>query len=141
MSKIDLRIDESTKRYLLDTCEKLGDKSINYTVKNLLKWCQFNGVDPSKNTSTFDEEVRKMIEHIHLSVPHLMLSSSLNSMATMENLSEQRLKELSKRAMSRLNQRCGDFQNVQYEKTSFTFNQSGLRESPESEELTKWKLP
>jgi hypothetical protein len=96
-------------------------------------------VDPSKNPSTFDEDTRKMIEHIHLSIPHLMLSSSVSSLAAMNDLDEDKKKVISKRAIERLNQRVGDFQNIEYKTLSITINNTGLKQAPENEEITEWK--
>lgn len=141
MGHIAFKIDAETEVYLREIQDKTGDGSLNLIAKKLIKWCLINDINPSENPSFFDGDTRKMIEHIHLSIPHLMLSSSVNSLVAMDDIQDEKKKELSEKAIARLNQRCGDFQNINYKKVSVKFNQTGLKEAPENEEITEWKYP
>lgn len=139
MGHIAFKIDAETEKYLKQIQEKTCDNSLNLIAKKLIKWCLINDVDPSKKTSEFDDDVRKMIEHIHLSIPHLMLSSSVSSLAAMGDLDNDKSKEISDTAIKRLNQRVGDFQNINYKTLSVTINKTGMKQAPEDEEITEWK--
>lgn len=139
MTALNLRIDASTEDYLKKINRESGDKSLSLTAKNLIKWCQNNGVDPTESYQGFDADLRKMIEHIHLSIPHMMLSLSTVAQATFGESDEDDKKEMIKKTLKKLNQKCGDFQNINYKNVKVSFNKFGLKQAPESEELSEWK--
>ena len=139
MHLLSIRVDSSTEEYLRKLCQENEDKSLNLSAKNLLKWCQSNNIDPSKNHSQFDDEVRKMIEHIHLSMPHVMMSSYMSLQGSFSGLAQEKKDELYKKGTSFLNQNMGDFQNVEYKNVRVTYNPIGLKRAPEDEEYSEWK--
>lgn len=139
MLSISFRIDKVTEEFLRDLCHENNDKSINVTAKKLLNWCAENKINPSKQASFFDSEVRKMIEHIHMSIPHLMLSSHLTLQSTSSDLPDEKKDILQRKTLKYLNKSVGDFQNVEYKRIKVTYNNFGIKQTPESEEYTEWK--
>lgn len=138
MMPISIRIERSEEDYL----KKIADKnniSIGKALKKVLEWCSINDVDLSKSNSVFDENVRKMIEHIHVSIPNLMYLSRMNTLFSGESVSKEKSEEFKKTSLDYINNTCGDFQYIYYNNVRVSINPFGLKQVPSDKETTLWK--
>lgn len=137
MIPLSIRIERNEEDYL----KKIADKnniSIGKSLKKILEWCVINDIDLSKSHSAFDEEVRKMIEHIHVSIPNLMYLSRMNTLFTGEGVSKEKSEEFKKTSLDYINNTCGDFQYIQYNNIRVSINPFGMKQVPGDKDTTLW---
>lgn len=139
MTQIAFRVDSEVADYLSALSKSNRDNSVNLTAKKLIQWCMFNDINPSDNRSCFDGEDRKMIEHIHLAIPHLMMSSGLGTQASIDAFDDSKKKKMAEIALDNLNKKCGDFQNIAYKTVQVTHNSFGLKQATQPDETTDWR--
>lgn len=115
--------------------------SLGKAMKELIKWCQLNDIDISKPLPSMDGDTKKMIEHIHLSIPNLLYLSRIQTLLGSDKFSDEEVTKCRKQTIAYLNTVCGDFQNVTYSEIPCSSNEIGLNQSTIEPEKTKWKLP
>lgn len=138
MMPLSIRVERNEEDYL----KKIADQnniSIGKSLKKVLQWCVLNEVDLSKSHSVFDEEVRTMIEHIHVSIPNLMYLSRMNTLFSGEGIAKEKSEEFKKISLDYINNTCGDFQYIHYNNVRVSINPFGMKQVPSDKETTLWK--
>ena len=138
MIPLSLRIDRNEEDYLKKIANQ-NNISLGKSLKKVLEWCAINEVDLSKSHSVFDEEVRKMIEHIHVSIPNLMYLSRMNTLSSGEGITKDTSEEFKKTSLNYINSTCGDFQYIHYDNIRVSINPFGMKQVPSDKETTLWK--
>lgn len=117
------------------------ETSLGKAMKELIKWCQHNNIDISKPLPSIDGDIKKMVEHIHMSIPNLMYLSRIQTLLGSDKFSDEEVQKCRKQTIAYLNTACGDFQNVTYSEIPYSSNEVGLKQAAIEPEKTKWKLP
>lgn len=138
MIPLSIRIEKNEQDYLKKIASK-NHLSIGKSLKKVLEWCAINDVDLSKPHSIFDEDVRKMIEHIHVSIPNLMYLSRINTLLCAEGRNKDTLDDFKKISLDYINNTCGDFQHTNYNAIRVSINPFGMKKVPCDKETTLWK--
>lgn len=138
MISLSIRVEKKESDYLNKIAER-NNISIGKALKKVLEWCSINEVDLSKSHSVFDEDVRKMIEHIHVSIPNLMYLSRMNTLFSGDNISKEKTEEFKKTSLDYINNTCGDFQHVTYNNIRVSINPFGMKQVPCDKDSTLWK--
>ena len=108
-------------------------------MKELVKWCQLNQVDISKKHDEMNNDMKRMIEQIHIAIPNLMYLSRIQTLLASEELPKEKVTQVSNQAVDYLNKTCGDFQDIQYNQVRYSMNSIGIRSTPISKDKTLWK--
>lgn len=148
MTSIAARLSQKELDYLTEiaSTQKLykGDSeelSLGKALKEVIKWCQSNQIDISKTHQSMDNDIKKMIEHIHVSIPHLMYLSRLQTLINSDNIPDEKVKICRQQTIDYLNKVCGDFQHTSYNEVRFSMNDIGLKTTPSDKDKTQWTLP
>ena len=146
MTRIGFRVDVETEDYLSKTAKKNmlltpsgNDVSLGGSARKIIEWCMKNDIDISKNINELSSETTKMIEQIHIALPHLMLLTRMNTQGFLDENTPERVKKIRASAVKYLNKTCGSFQSVYYENIKVSINDIGMKQVPEAEENTTWK--
>ncbi len=92
----------------------------------LLSHCIHNQISPAKHKTQDLEALRKMVEQIHASIPHLLYQNNLQSMVLTSPLNDGELKLLKEKNLAYLNDHFAGFQNITYNKINIKINGIGL---------------
>ena len=146
MGTIGVRLNNREKEYLREIAEKEGlytgennEPSLGKALRELVKWCAINGVDMSKKRDVFDEEVRNLIEQIHVSIPNLMYLSRMNTLLVDEGIDKDIILDKKDKAIDYINKTCGAFQAANYKTLRVSINPFGLKQIPSDKDTTLWK--
>lgn len=115
--------------------------SLGKALRELVRWCLLNDIDINKKTKSIDDDLVKMIEHIHIALPHLMYLSRLQTLMVSDGISDEKILGGKRQSIDYLNKVCGDFQNVQYTQVHFSMNDFHLKTTPSDKDKTVWKSP
>lgn len=115
------------------------DVSHGKAMKEIIKWCQHHDVDINKRQQSVDDNIKKMIEQIHISIPNLMYLSRLQLLLNSQSIPDEEQSICVKKTMDYLNSACGDFQNINYNEIRFSMNDLGIKQIPIDKEKSLWK--
>ena len=115
--------------------------SLGKALNELVRWCHLNQVDIYQNHNAVHDDIKKMIEQIHMSIPHLMYLSRVQTLLYSDGIPAEKTKNARYQAVEYINKICGDFQNINYNLVRFSMNEIGLKSMPANKEKTLWKLP
>ncbi len=116
-----------------------NELSLGKAMKALIKWCQLNQVDISKKHDEMNNDMKRMIEHMHIAIPNLMYLSRMQTLLATEELPKEKLTQVRNQAVDYLNKTCGDFQDIQYNQVRYSMNSIGIRSTPITKDKTLWK--
>ncbi|ANN97229.1 TPA: hypothetical protein ACGAQA_002174 [Legionella pneumophila] len=143
---ITLRISEYEREYLNKIAhqfelQKRGSSDISpaKALKFLLEFCLHNEISPHKKSENPLQDIRKMIEQIHASIPHLMYHNHYQSLVISSNINDDSLKEIKQKTIEYLNDNFSGFQNNSYKEVRFKMNGIGLKTVPIEEGESLWK--
>ena len=98
MDIVSLRLSDHEKDYLVSIAEKFnlkkqGSDELSHTkaLKHVLSFCLHNEIDFSKKEDENLTEMRKMLEQIHASIPHLMYHQKFQSVVLANKYSDEDL--------------------------------------------------
>lgn len=140
MKMIGTRLDESEYSYVEALAKKMGVKP-SRAIKAVLSFAAKTDLDVTKPTTKVSDDLRKMIEQIHMIMPHIMYSSRLSSVINMRGIPESEMKQLQQNLLEDTTQRCGDFQSVTYTQNYTNTSKIGFTQMPIEQEVSAWKLP
>lgn len=115
--------------------------SLGKALNELVRWCHLNRIDINSNHNAVNDDIKKMIEQIHVAIPHLMYSSRLQNVLLSDGITEEKITRSRAQTLEYLNKTCGDLQNIQYDLVRFSMNEIGLKTLPVNKDKTLWKLP
>lgn len=134
---LSIRISESEKEYLQNIAKSFNlqkpnseDFSYSKAIKILLEYCQNNEIYPNKNTQNPLKDLRKMIEQIHASIPHLIYHNNYQSLAASSKLEDELVIQIKQKTIDYLNNNFSGFQNISYKEVKFKINNIGLKTIP-----------
>lgn len=143
---ISLRISEHEKEYLQNIAknfdlQKRGSEDISYSkaIKVLLDFCLHNDIYPSRKSENPLQEIRKMIEQIHASIPHLMYHNHYQSLVISSKFDDDSLSQIKQKSIEYLNNNFSGFQNITYKEVRFKMNGIGLKTIPIEQGDSLWK--
>lgn len=143
---ISLRISELEKDFLENIAkifdlQKRGTEEISYSksLKILLEYCFKNEIVPTRKSENPIQEMRKMIEQIHASIPHLMYHNNYQSLVLSSQLNDETLTKIKHKSIEYLNGNFSGFQNVTYKEVRFKLNGIGLKTLPIEQGESLWK--
>lgn len=143
---VSLRITEHEKEYLKNIAakfdiQKRGSTDISYAkaLKILLDYCLHNDINPSQTNDNELQEMRKMIEQIHASIPHLMYHNNLQSIVLLSKYTDADLTAVKQKTIQYLNENFSGFQNVSYREIKIKINGVGLKTIPMEQGESLWK--
>ena len=143
---IAMRINEHEKEYLREIAEtmslqKRGRTEISYgkALKFLLEYCIHNDISPLKKSDDTLSNITKMIEHIHASMPHLMLHNQVQTKVLTGSLSDEDFSLIKGNAINYLNDNFGGYQSVSYTFMRSKINSFGIKTIPLEEGVSIWK--
>ena len=146
MDTVAIRISQHEFEYLQSIAEKIAlfknegeSLSVGKALKELLKWCVNHGIDITKKQDGIDDELRKMIEQIHVSIPNIIYHLRIQSLMDSNKFNEQEIEPYKKSTVKYMNETCGDFQNVTYKNIRISMSNSGIKRIPIDEDKSLWK--
>ena len=146
MTIISSRVTQKELDYLTEIAIKnkifkgeSKEVSLGKATKELIKWCQSNNVDLNKKQNSMDDDVKKMIEQIHISIPNLLFLTRLQLLLSSDSIPDEEVARCVKKTIEYLNSSCGDFQNVNYNEIRFSTNDLGIKQTPIDKDKTQWK--
>lgn len=148
MTSVAIRLNENELDYLKKIAQenkiykKGNDISIGKTIKELIRWCELNKISFSQNPNNLmTDNLVKMIEQIHVSIPHLLYLLRFQTLSSFEDSSDEKIKKYRYQSVDYANKTCGDFQNINYNAIRFSMNDIGFKTIPSDKEKTQWILP
>jgi len=146
MKAVSVRLSKKEEAYLTELKEKYeqvepfdDDVSLGKTLKYLLKYCVENQVDFTKNETKVEDDLRKMIEQIHVAIPNLMYLSRVSTSMAVKDCSADEFAPYKQSALNYMTEVCGDFQNVTYSTLRIRIDDNGIKKTPVDKEKTLWK--
>lgn len=146
MRTISIKTEPKELEYLARTAEKnslfTGDNneiSLGKALKKILQWCAYHDIDIAKSHDVFDEDMRKMIEQIHVSMPNLMYLSRMATLFSGDGISQEKSEQFKKTSLEYINNTCGAFQDITYNNLRVSINPFGLKQIPIEKEKTLWR--
>lgn len=143
---ISLRISEHEKEFLQNIAknfdlQKRGSEDISYSkaIKILLDFCLHNDIYPTRKTENPLQEMRKMIEQIHASIPHLMYHNNYQSLVLSSQVNDETLNQIKQKTVEYLNASFSGFQSITYKEVKFKINGIGLKTIPIDQGESLWK--
>jgi hypothetical protein len=146
MTTITVRVSGDELSYLnaLATNKKLfkgaKDVSLGNVLKTLLQWCCENQVDPSPSSPPKHDEAQKILEQVHVVIPHLLYLSRLHLLMNGSSVPDEVVARCKEKAIDYINTVCGDFQGVSYREIKPSKNDIGLEQMPLESELSQWGI-
>lgn len=143
---IAMRINEHEMDYLREIAEvmslqKRGKTEISYgkALKFLLEYCIHHDISPLKKQDDSLSDLTKMIEHIHASMPHLLLHNQVQTKVLTGALSDNDFSAIKENSISYMNDNFGGYQNISYTYMRSKINSFGMKTIPLEEGLSIWK--
>ncbi len=148
MTNLSTRLSPSEIDYLSNVASKnkiykggADELSLGKAMREIIRWCHLNNIDINKKNASINDEVVKMIEHIHVAIPNLMYLARMQAILASDGITEEKIMYGRRQTMDYLNNTCGDFQNTNYTQIRFLINNIGLKLTPSDKDNTSWKLP
>lgn len=146
MDIISIRISEHEKDYLVELAKKLnlkkqGSDELSHpkALKYILSFCMHNDIEYSKKDDENMADMRKMLEQIHASIPHLMYHQKFQSAVLANKYSDEELQGIQDGSLQYINDAFAGFQNNKYRYVKAKLNKFGLKTIPLEEGITLWK--
>ena len=146
MDILSIRVSEHEKDYLALIAEKFnlkkqGADELSHTkaLKHLLSYCLQNNIDFVKKEDENIAEMRKMIEQIHASIPHVMYHQKFQSVILANKYSDEELQAVQAGSLQYINDSFAGFQNNKYRYIKVKLNMFGLKTIPIEEGVSLWK--
>ncbi len=108
-------------------------------LKQLLAWSMENQIDITSVYEKPENTSKKILEQLHLSLPHILYLSRLHLLLDSSKISDEVVSKAKQQAIDYINAVCGDFQSIQYSEIETTTNEIGLRQLPAEKNHTYWK--
>ncbi len=115
--------------------------SLGKALNELVRWCHLNRIDINSDHNAVNDDIKKMIEQIHVAIPHLMYLTRLQTVLLSDGIPEEKIARSQAQTLDYINKTCGDLQNVNYDLVRFSMNDIGLKTLPVNKDKTLWKLP
>lgn len=143
---VSIRLSEHEKDYLISIVDKFNLKkqgsdelSPTKALKHILSFCLHNDIDFSKKEDESLTEMRKMIEQIHASIPHIMYHQNFQSVVLANKYTDDELQGIQNGSLQYINNSFAGFQNNKYRYVKSRLNKYGLKTIPLEEGNTLWK--
>ncbi|HAU0311425.1 TPA: hypothetical protein JBF89_13330 [Legionella pneumophila] len=143
---ISLRISPHEKEFLENIAkrfelQKRGADTVSYSkaVKILLEYCLHNDIYPDRKKENPLQEMKKMIEQIHASIPHLMYHNHYQSLVISSGINDESLNQIKQKTLEYMNVNFGGFQNTSYKEVKFKMNGIGFKTVPIEQGESLWK--
>lgn len=145
MEVMSLRISQHEKDYLASIAEKYGLKkqgsdefSHTKALKFMLSYCLHNDIDFHQKEGENIAEIRKMIEQIHASIPHVMYHQKFQSVVLANKYSDEEIEVVQNGSLQYINESFSGFQNIKYRFAKSNMNKFGLKTMPLEEGYSAW---
>ena len=146
LETISIKVGDREKEFLYDIAEhfklyKRSSKDLSCTkaLQFLIEFCLQNNINPTIKDDNDLHEIRKMIEQIHASVPHIMYHQNFQSVVLANKYSDDELQGIQDGSLQYINNSFAGFQNNKYRYVKSKLNKYGLKTIPLEEGNTLWK--
>lgn len=146
MTSVSIRLSKKEEFYLSELMAKYqqlspydDNVSLGKIIKKLLEYCANNNVDFTKSDTKVDDDLRKMIEQIHVAIPNLMYLSRVSSTMAIKECKADEFSPYKQSALNYMSEVCGDFQNVSYRTLRVKMDDNGIKKAPIDKEKSLWK--
>lgn len=119
--------------------ESANTYSPGYAMKELVRFCREQDLDLRKQYVEKPDHNTKMLEQVHMAIPHLLYLLRMVVGAVDKDLDEKTYQQLRGLSLKFLTETCGDFQSVNYQENQIKINQHGINRMPIQEEETRWR--
>ncbi len=113
--------------------------SPGYAMKELVRFCREQDIDLRKQYVEKPDHQTKMLEQVHMAIPHLLYLLRMVVGAVDKDLDEKTYQQLKALSLTFLTETCGDFQSVRYQENAIKINQHGINRMPIQEEDSRWR--
>jgi len=148
MTVVSTRLSPKELDYLKDIASEnkmrkggTDELSLGKALNELVRWCHLNRIDINSNHNAVNDDIKKMIEQIHVAIPHLMYLTRLQTVLLSDGIPEEIITRSRGQTLDYINKTCGDLQNINYDLVRFSMNDIGLKTLPVNKDKTLWKLP
>lgn len=104
-----------------------NEPSLGKALKEIISWCQKNNINLGSHDFGYDEHYQKILEHIHITIPHIIYLLRLQILFNSDQISDKKILHCKEQSINYLNQLCSDFQLINYKEIHTTSNDIGLR--------------
>lgn len=145
MTAISVRLSDDELAYLevISKNKKISKSSKQSSpgraLKQLIKWCIDNEVDMASSFEKPEDSSRKLLEQLHVAIPHVLYLSRLHILMDSNKISDDAVSKAKQQAIDYINSVCGNFQQIEYSEITVTSNDMGLRQLPVENERSAWK--
>lgn len=145
MTTVTIRISDDEIQYLEEIANHRSlfksqkERSVGKVLKALLKWCQENDFNPSE-LSDETNSTRKLIEQMHLTVPHILYLLRLHVLLDSNKIPDVVAHNAKQQAIEYINAVCGEFQNMDYKELTTISNDDGLKQLPIAKGESHWRM-
>lgn len=82
--------------------------------------------------------MRKMIEQIHASIPHIMYQNSLQSTVLVSDIDDDKFNVFKQKSIEYISRNIGGFQNNNYKYVGENINKIGIKTVPSESTYSLW---
>ncbi|STX81273.1 Uncharacterised protein [Legionella busanensis] len=108
-------------------------------LKFLLAYCLHHEIKTNKNEEEDLLVIRKMIEQIHASIPHLLFQNQFQSLLMANQFKSEDINIVKQSTLQYLNDNFSGFQSLSYKEVKFKINGIGLKTIPLEQGISLWK--
>ena len=127
------KIASNNKMYKKD-----GSLSMGLAIKRLID-DEKNHVNKSDKDDSDMKSIRKLIEQINISIPHLMFNTNFTYKALSSWLNDDEFNELKNSTVSETVKTCGQIQENTYNEIYISSNKKNMKTIPIDSDNNKWK--
>lgn len=145
LETISIKVGDREKEFLHDIAEhfklyKRSSTELSYTkaLQLLIEFCLQHNINPTKKEDNNIQEIRKMIEQIHASIPHVLYQNSLQSTILFSSCNDETGEAAKHKSIDYINSTIAGFQNNHYKYVKAKLNKFGAKTIPLEEGESLW---
>lgn len=145
LEAVSIKVGEREKSFLLEIAAhfKLFKRSSNdlscaKSLQYLIEYCLQNNISPIKKDDSNITDIRRMIEQIHASIPHLMYQNSLQSTILVSDIDDDKFSAAKQKSIDYISNNIGGFQNTNYKYVRYNINKIGIKTVPNEQGYNLW---
>lgn len=146
LETISIKVGEREREFIHEIAAhfklyKRSSTDLSYTkaLQFLIEFCLQNEINPTKKDDNNIAEMRKMIEQIHASIPHILFQNQFQSLILANKLMGEDIGSVKQSTIQYLNDNFSGFQNITYKDVKAKINGIGLKTLPLEQGVSIWK--
>jgi len=141
-----LRLNTIEKNYLYEIAQIYGLKkrgsdelSVSKAMRYMLTYCMDNKLKFDNKEQSEIGGVRKLIEEIHASIPHILFQIATQNACTSTSMTDEQYSQAKDNALSYINETVAGFQTNSYKYVKAKINRVGIKTIPLESGVSLWK--